>query len=90
MYCAHCTNKRRNIGSPVLVMLSSGDRSPELRRFGRSPIRAPASRLRRNRCGLLSRCSTNASDVIGPTPRAERICFVCGYFFSPSCRIRLS
>ena len=49
MYCEHCTSSRRNKRSPLLGMLRCGERSPESRRFGRSPIRGPASRLRRRR-----------------------------------------
>ena len=44
MRWAHGTRRRRSIRLPVFVMLSSGDASPESRRFGRSPTSAPAAR----------------------------------------------
>ena len=52
-------------------MLNSGLRFPELRCFGRSPSRGPAARLLFNFVTSSSRFSTNASDVIGPTPGIE-------------------
>ena len=71
-------------------MLSCGELAPESRFFGRSPRRAPAPRLLFNFVASSSRFSTNANDVIGPTPRIERIRRVCGYFSSPNCSIFLS
>ena len=63
------TNSRRNIGSPVLVMLNSEDRRPESRRFGRSPIRAPASRLRRGQPNITAQARRRYR--AGPCPHGR-------------------